>query len=95
MVKQTNPSNHVIPASFLYFCFLFYFLPLLFPQKYVIFNEKSKFDLVHVFVKIKSISSPETITDTMGQILSVMKGLAYDNTSSVTINIFNESCDVP
>ena len=58
-------------------------------------NEKSKFDLVHVFVKIKSFSLPETITDTMGQILSVMKGLAYDNTSSVTINIFNESCDVP
>ena len=58
-------------------------------------NEKSKFDLVHVIVKIKSISSPEKITDTMGQILSVMKGLAYDNTSSVTINIYNESCDAP
>ena len=54
-----------------------------------------KFDLVHVIVKIKSNSSSETIADAMGQIICATKGLAYDNTSSVTINFYNEFFDVP
>ena len=49
-------------------------------------NEKSKFDLVHVIVKIKSILPPETIIDAMGQTIRVMKDLPYNNISLVTVN---------
>ena len=54
-------------------------------------NEKTKLDFI---VKIKIISPPEKITDAV-QTIRVTKGLAYDKTSSVTINFYNEFCDVP
>ena len=57
-------------------------------------NEKSKFDLVHVIVKIKITSPPETITGAIRKAILVGKGLAYDNTSSVIINFYNEFCYV-
>ena len=50
---------------------------------------------MHVIVKIQSISSPETITDEIGQTIRVTKALACNNTSSVTENFYNEFCDVP
>ena len=57
-------------------------------------NEKSKFDSVHVIVKIKITSPPETITGAIRKAILVAKGLAYDNTSSVIINFYNEFCYV-
>ena len=37
-------------------------------------NEKLSFDLKHLFVKIKSISPPETIANAIGKIIHVAKG---------------------
>ena len=90
VMKQTNPSNHVMPV-FLFVClFSFVFFVVLF-SAFILFsktchfpfpsalNEKLKFDLVHVIVKIKGTSLPETIADAMGQIIRVTKGLANFN----------------
>ena len=95
------------PIQSCYACFLFVFLfffnyifSLYFFLKDMIFsfsqalNEKSKFDSVHVIVKIKITSPPETITGAIRKAILVGKGLAYDNTSSVIINFYNEFCYV-
>ena len=100
-MKQTNPSNHVMPVSFLFTFFFVLFSAFILFSKICYFhfpsalNEKSKFVLVHVIVKFKSISPPEIITDAIGQIIHVTKGLVYNNTSTVTINFYNEFGDVP
>ena len=80
---------------FFVFFFFFFFSAFILFSKICYFhfpsalNEKLKFDLVHVIVKIKSNSPPQTIADAMGQIIRATKGIAYDNTSSVTINFYN------
>ena len=83
------------------FCFSVFFSVFILSTKICYFyfpgalNEKSKFRLVHVIVSIEIMLPPETITDAMEQTISVTKGLAYGNTSSVTINFNNEFCEVP
>ena len=77
VMKQTNPLTHPIMLLCLFlFCFsVILFSDFLLSSKICYFhfprtlNEKSRFDLRHVIVKIKSISPPETITDAMGQII--------------------------
>ena len=100
VMKQTNPSNHAMSGSFFVFLFILFSAFILSSKRcYFHFpsalHEKSQFDLVYAIVKIKSIAPPETITDAMGQTIRVMKRLAYNNISSVTIYFFNEFCDVP
>ena len=97
-MKQTNTSNHVMYVFILFFCFFSVFI---LSSKICYFHfpgalhEKSKSGLVHVIVSIEIILPPETITDAMGETISVRKGLAYGNTSSVMINFNNEFCEVP
>ena len=92
-MKKTSSSNHVIPASFLFFCFFFLFPAFSLSSKIffhfpTVLNKRSKSHLLHAIVKIKSILPPETI-------IRVTKVLAYANTSSVTTNFHNELCDLP
>ena len=97
LMKQTNPFNHVMSITFIAFLFFILFSAIILSSKTNYFhfvstlNEKTKLDFI---VKIKIISQPETITDAV-QTIRVTKGLAYDKTSSVTINFCNEFCDVP
>ena len=101
---ECDETNQTILSC--YACFFFIFLSFILFSAFFLsskicyfrflsdLNEKSRFDLVLIFVKIKIISPPETITDTMRQTIYITKGVAYDNTSSVTINFYNEFFDV-
>ena len=102
-LSECDETNQYIKSCYecFFFVFLFFFSVFILSTKICYFyfpgalNEKSKFRLVHVIVSIEIMLPPETITDAMEQTISVTKGLAYGNTSSVTINFNNEFCEVP
>ena len=66
---KTNQSIQSCYVFFFFSCFLFYFLPLFFSQEKYFFtlNEKWKFDLVQIILKIKTISPLDTITSARGK----------------------------
>lgn len=57
-------------------------------------NEKSKYDIANVIVKVKIISPTETVTDTLGQTIYATKELADDNADSISINVYGELSNI-
>ena len=96
VMKQTNPSNHVImPVSFLFFCYFIFWLSSFLKNMLFSFSQNIKWE-IKVRLEARYCQNQKYFTTRNNNWCNGANNMiTYDNTTSVMINFYNELCDVP